>query len=49
VLIGPEGGFAREEFETLSNCDFVRSVSLGPNTLRAETAALAALAVLSCR
>jgi len=49
LLIGPEGGFSAEEFEALEQRDFVCRVSLGPNILRAETAALAALAVLSCR
>lgn len=49
VLIGPEGGFAADEFDALASRPFVRLVSLGTNTLRAETAALAALAVLACR
>ena len=48
VLIGPEGGFSADEFELVSSCEFVRLVSLGPSTLRAETAGLAALAVLGC-
>ena len=45
LLIGPEGGFAEEEAEMLTACDFVKNVSLGPRILRAETAAIAALAV----
>lgn len=49
VLIGPEGGFSPEEFAELDELDFVRRVSLGVNTLRAETAAMAACAVLACR
>ena len=49
VLIGPEGGFSPEEFEALAKAPAVEPVSLGPNTLRAETAALAACAVLACR
>lgn len=49
LLIGPEGGFAPEEFQALADLPFVRLVSLGQNTLRAETAALAACAVLACR
>lgn len=48
VLIGPEGGFSPEEFEAMAQHAFVQTVSLGPNILRAETAALAALAVLAC-
>jgi 16S rRNA (uracil1498-N3)-methyltransferase len=49
VLTGPEGGFSAEEFARLEAMDCVRMVSLGRNTLRAETAALAACAVLACR
>ncbi|HJN03794.1 MAG TPA: 16S rRNA (uracil(1498)-N(3))-methyltransferase [Alphaproteobacteria bacterium] len=45
VLCGPEGGFTPDERETLSRHPMVRAASLGPRTLRAETAALAALAV----
>jgi 16S rRNA (uracil1498-N3)-methyltransferase len=43
-LIGPEGGFDAGELEALSNLDFVVSLDLGPRILRAETAALSALA-----
>ncbi len=43
-LIGPEGGFAPSELDDLSNLPFVTRVGLGPRILRAETAALAALA-----
>ena len=49
LLIGPEGGFAREEFDELDRHAFVHRVSLGPNILRAETAALAACAILGDR
>ncbi|HLW27654.1 MAG TPA: 16S rRNA (uracil(1498)-N(3))-methyltransferase [Kiloniellales bacterium] len=45
LLIGPEGGFAPEELERAARFPFVSFVSLGPRILRAETAALAALAV----
>jgi 16S rRNA (uracil1498-N3)-methyltransferase len=44
VLIGPEGGFARAELDQLRKLPFVISVGLGPRILRADTAALAALA-----
>jgi len=45
ILIGPEGGFTPEEFKMLYNCPFVIPTSLGPRILRADTAALAALAL----
>jgi 16S rRNA (uracil1498-N3)-methyltransferase len=44
ILIGPEGGFARAELDGLANLPFVTAVGLGPRILRADTAALAALA-----
>ena len=44
VLIGPEGGFAEEERARLLSLPFVHAVDLGPRLLRAETAAIAALA-----
>ncbi len=46
VLIGPEGGFAPEERESLLRQSRVRRLSLGPRILRADTAAVAALAVV---
>jgi 16S rRNA (uracil1498-N3)-methyltransferase len=45
VLIGPEGGFADTELDALGKLPIVSRVGLGPRVLRAETAALAALAV----
>ena len=44
-MIGPEGGFSAEELSILKQKPFVHSVHLGPRILRAETAAIAALAV----
>jgi len=44
IAIGPEGGWAPEE-EALFDANGWRAVSLGPRILRAETAAMAALAV----
>ena len=44
LLIGPEGGFTDEELAGLRSLDKVVAISLGPRVLRAETAALAALA-----
>lgn len=46
VLIGPEGGFTETELDGLSKLPFVKPVGLGPRVLRADTAALAALAVV---
>jgi 16S rRNA (uracil1498-N3)-methyltransferase len=45
ILIGPEGGFSSAERERLSALPFARTVSLGPRILRADTAAVAALAL----
>ena len=42
VIIGPEGGFDRDELPEHAHC-----VGLGPNILRAETAAIAAATLLS--
>lgn len=44
VLIGPEGGFSEEEVDLILAHPSARSVDLGPRILRAETAAVAALA-----
>jgi len=44
LLVGPEGGFDEAERELLSTQPFVTRISLGPRILRADTAALAALA-----
>jgi 16S rRNA (uracil1498-N3)-methyltransferase len=46
LLTGPEGGFAETELDALGKLSFVSRVGLGPRVLRADTAALAALAVL---
>lgn len=43
VLIGPEGGFSREEFELMYKIPNLHPVSLGPRILRADTAIIAAL------
>lgn len=44
ILTGPEGGFTRSELDGLDKLPFVSRAGLGPWTLRAETAGLAALA-----
>lgn len=46
VLIGPEGGFAEEERALLLRQPSMVQLSLGPRILRADTAAVAALAVV---
>jgi 16S rRNA (uracil1498-N3)-methyltransferase len=48
VLIGPEGGFSGEEIEQAAAAGFT-PVSLGRRILRAETASLAAMAILQHR
>jgi len=45
ILTGPEGGFERAELDALLKLPFVTPVGLGPRVLRADTAALSALAV----
>ena len=46
VLVGPEGGFAEEERSDLLLRPFVSALPLGPRILRADTAAVAALALV---
>jgi 16S rRNA (uracil1498-N3)-methyltransferase len=46
VLIGPEGGFSDRERAMLRAKPFVTAIPLGPRILRADTAAVAALAVV---
>jgi 16S rRNA (uracil1498-N3)-methyltransferase len=46
VLIGPEGGFASGELESLAPIPLVIRVSLGPRILRADTAVVAVLSVV---
>lgn len=45
ILVGPEGGFADDERRILHGFGAAVPVSLGPRIMRADTAALAALAV----
>ncbi|KQZ93250.1 16S rRNA methyltransferase [Mesorhizobium sp. Root157] len=46
LLVGPEGGFSEEERRMLRALPFVTPIPLGPRILRADTAAVAALAVI---
>jgi 16S rRNA (uracil1498-N3)-methyltransferase len=46
LLIGPEGGFAEDERAALLKLTNIVRLSLGPRILRADTAAVAALALL---
>jgi 16S rRNA (uracil1498-N3)-methyltransferase len=44
VLVGPEGGFEKSELDAIAKRHIFKRVGLGPRILRAETAAIAALA-----
>jgi len=46
LLIGPEGGFSDEERQQLRALPYVTSIPLGPRILRADTAAVAAMALI---
>lgn len=46
VLVGPEGGFSDAELDALDKLPFVTKFGLGPRIMRADTAAIAALAIL---
>lgn len=47
IFIGPEGGFTKEEIEKAKNLEF-KLATLGPLTLRAETASTVATYLTSC-
>ena len=47
VLVGPEGGFDPSEREILLHKPFTLAISLGPRIMRADTAAVAALALVN--
>ena len=46
ICIGPEGGFSDGEIAAASMREQCQTVSLGPWILRAETAAIASLAII---
>jgi 16S rRNA (uracil1498-N3)-methyltransferase len=47
VLIGPEGGFSPDEREMIRAVPQAKAISLGPRIMRADTAAVAALALVN--
>jgi 16S rRNA (uracil1498-N3)-methyltransferase len=49
LLVGPEGGFEEEEREMILRAPNVARISLGPRILRADTAAVAALALIQAK
>jgi 16S rRNA (uracil1498-N3)-methyltransferase len=49
LLVGPEGGFSPGELDALRRRAFVAPGTLGPRILRAETAAIAGLALLQAQ
>ena len=48
ILIGPEGGWSQEEVAQAEHAS-IQSITLGPQILRAETAAIAALSIVQSR
>jgi 16S rRNA (uracil1498-N3)-methyltransferase len=48
IIVGPEGGWSQRELEEAQNTGFTPT-SLGPLILRAETAALTAVAIIQSR
>jgi 16S rRNA (uracil1498-N3)-methyltransferase len=47
ILVGPEGGFTNEELEVLRSDPRVRSIAIGRHRLRAETAAIALVSLVT--
>ncbi len=47
ILIGPEGGFSKDEFALMQNIKNLYSMSLGERILRSDTAIIAALALVN--
>jgi 16S rRNA (uracil1498-N3)-methyltransferase len=46
IIVGPEGGFTEDERRHLKSLPFVKGISLGPRIMRADTAAVAILALV---
>ena len=49
ILIGPEGGFAADELDMLRRCTFTKPFGMGGRILRADTAAVAAIACVQAQ
>lgn len=49
ILVGPEGGFTKEERDLVKSISVVQPLRLGANILRAETAILAALVLFQAQ
>jgi 16S rRNA (uracil1498-N3)-methyltransferase len=47
VLVGPEGGFSPDERDMIRALPQAKAISLGPRIMRADTAAVAALALVN--
>ena len=45
ILVGPEGGFSKNERNYLREKKFIRPIDLGPRILRSDTAVIAALSL----
>lgn len=48
LVIGPEGGFTETELDLARRCANLSLIDLGPRVLRADTGAIAGLAILQC-
>lgn len=49
VCVGPEGGFTENERNHLKSLPFVTAIKLGPRIMRADTVAIAALALVQAK
>lgn len=46
ALIGPEGGFSQRENQLIKQYDFVKTISLGDNILKVDTATISILSLM---